>query len=156
MELQAIYSNGGAYLVMENALLNKWPGATDMKVYDTIPFGADEGLISNVNGIPVVVLGMPDPLYAIAGSDNAILVTAVSCDNEDELPQLLQSVPDQWESIGTFTTQGPLTVFDSADAGSNVAEHHKLNLVAGKYDVQKQTAMGDDYEFQMLKFSLIR
>lgn len=151
MELQAINSGGGAYLAMETSYLNKWPGADDMKVYDSIPFGADEGLISEVNGIRVIVLGMPDPLYAITTAKSAMLITVISCDNPDEIPRLVQSLPDQWESFGTIAIQGALTVFDSACAGNKLGEHHTLNLAAGEYGVSRQTVIGDDYEFQILK-----
>ena len=148
-----ITSNGGAYLVLHQKDLKHWPGATDMKVYDSIPFGADEGLLATVNGLPAIVLGMPDPLYSMALPDGALLITAVSYDNGDELPELLKSIPEDWTSLGVYDVQDALVAFDAAHSGKEAASKgHELELTPGTYELFSQTWSGDTYELQLLRF----
>lgn len=151
--MKFISSNGGSYLVMEANQLNKWPGAADMTVYDTIPFGADEGLIAEVNSIPVIVLGMPDNLHVCKVKDGALFVTVVSCDDEKDIPKIIKKLPtENWVSRGLFTVMDDLVVFDSAISGEDIFEDDSfaLSIATGEYEALAQTISSDTYELQLL------
>lgn len=151
--MKFISSNGGSYLIMEANQLNNWPGSADMKVYDSIPYGADEGLVTTVNNIPVIVLGMPDNLHACKVKDGALFVTLVSCDDEKDIAKIIKNLPtENWVSRGLFTVMDDLAVFDSAISGNDIAEDNSLalSIATGEYEVLAQTISSDTYELQLL------
>jgi hypothetical protein len=155
--MKLISSNGGAYLIMAKEDLPKWQGAKDAEVYESIPLGADEGLIYEVNKIPMIVLGMPENLHACKVKDGALFVTIVSCDNDKSIPDILNNLPNKnWTSIGLFSTNGDLTVFDSSLAGEELSENDcfNLDLPADEYEAFSQVLSKDTYELQLLQLKI--
>jgi hypothetical protein len=149
-----LLSGGGAYLVGDVDGIMAWPGSADSAAYDSIPFGADDGLVASVLGIPVVVLGLPDPLHVVHTHNGVILAIAVCCDDEAAVEALVNGVnDDDWNAIGEFTVTGRVVVFDSAMSGADAAKHGvTLKLQPGAYDVESRMFTPDpDTELQLVR-----
>lgn len=152
--MASLVSGGGAYLVGNTNDVMAWPGSADDTAYDSIPFGADEGLVARIYGIAFVVLGLPDPLYVVPTSDGAILAIAVCCDDDATLEALMASVTDDdWNPIGTFTATGSVIVFDSALSGVEaVKQGLSLQLKPGEYSVESRLFTPNrDSELQLVR-----
>lgn len=149
-----LLSGGGAYLVGNFDQLNAWPGSANLAAYDSIPFGADQGLVASVCGIPVVVLGSPDPLYVLRYESSVVFATAVSCEDEAEIETFVAAANDHnWTSIGEFSVTGSVAVIDSADSGADADTHGAIvPLEPGKYSVESRLLTPNpDTELQLVR-----
>lgn len=150
----SLVSGGGAYLLGNIDGIQAWPGSEDQAAYDSIPFGADEGLVASVAGLPVVVLGLPDPLYVVQTAEGVILATAVSCEDDRGIEPLVAGAKDEdWIAIGEFTVTGPVVVFDSALSGADATvDGIEIDLEPGAYSVESQLfTPNPDTELQLVR-----
>jgi hypothetical protein len=150
-----LVSAGGVYLVGNLDEVQAWPGSEDQAVYDSIPFGADEGLVTAVSGIPFIVLGIPDPLHVVRTGDGVTFATAIFCNDESAIEGLVAGASDEdWSPIGEVTVTGAVVVFDSALSGADAAVHGITidHLSPGTYRVESRLFTPDpDTELQLVR-----
>jgi hypothetical protein len=151
----SLVSGGGAYLIGNADQVKAWPGSADNAAYDSIPFGADEGLVASVVGIPVVVMGLPDPLHVVLTPGGVVFAIAVCCDDDAAVETLEAAAAEKnWSSIGVFTVTGRVVAFDSALAGEEAISHGlQVQLTSGEYTVESRLFSPDpDTELQLVRF----
>ncbi len=151
-----ISSEGAPYIVLPRAKVAKYPGASDEALYKALCSAASEpGSLAKTQFGPALLLGTPDNLYFYPNEGGGLLVRVVCYDPDDDeqLAKDIASLPDEgWEPIeGALKATGPWCAFDAALEAPSESEVLTLKLARGSYQLSSRTALGDDFEFMIVR-----
>lgn len=149
-----VTSFGGPYIVLPRPKVAKYPGSSDEALCDA---ASEDGNIAKTPFGPALLLGTPDNLYWYPRDDGGLLVRVAAYDPADDelLASDVANLPDEdWAPIdGTLKVTGPWCAFDSALESPSESEVLTLKLARGSYTLASRTAVGDDFEFLITRFT---